>query len=293
MKERVDYSAAKDYSPGGDYPSWLYDYASVVTQGAQGFGSVTKDDILTFHGRGYLVIHNAFSEAETQSGLDAIKDVINTKVNETTKDFEGVQFENAVFDDLERLSAEERQDAVRKLQDFIHYDERLEALAFHNGLVKVITRIVREEVVKIQDMALLKPPLIGREKPWHQDMAFFDLPLDATVVGAWLALDEATPENGCMMVIPGSHKRGAVVHFKRRDWQICDTDVYNDGAVAVPLKPGSLLLFHGLIHHGTPANTSTHRRRALQFHYCGKSVRATSQAERLANFGSEGKDVSC
>ena len=56
-------------------------------------------------------------------------------------------------------------------------------------------------------MALLKPPR-GREKPWHQDHAYFNLPLDTPIVGVWIALDEATPENGCMHVIPGSHREG-------------------------------------------------------------------------------------
>ena len=144
-----------------------------------------------------------------------------------------------------------------------------------------------------QDMALIKPPKIGREKPWHQDMAYFNLPLDTVVVGAWIALDEATVANGCMMVVPGSHKNGAVVHFRRRDWQICDTDVYLDGAVAAPLKPGGCLFFHGLIHHGTPANLTDTRRRALQFHYRSANVALTSNEERLAIFGSAGKDVVC
>ena len=140
---------------------------------------------------------------------------------------------------------------------------------------------------------MIKPPRIGREKPWHQDMAYFNLPLDTTVVGAWIALDEATVDNGCMMLIPGSHKHGAVIHFHRRDWQICDSEVMNDSAVAVPLEPGSCLLFHGLIHHGSPANRSDKRRRAVQFHYRAASVQTTSDEERLARFGSEGKDVFC
>ena len=48
-----------------------------------------------------------------------------------------------------------------------------------------------------------------------------------------------------------------------------------------------------MIHHGTPANTTSHRRRALQFHYCPARVEATTSQERLAVFGSEGKDVTC
>lgn len=282
--------SAKDSAQGGNYPAWLYRYATEVMQGVDGLSNVTDEAIQTFHERGYLVIHDAFSQEETRAGLKGLVDLIDGK----NPDFKGVQFENAVLDKLESLSSEEKQSAVRKLFDYVEYDERLKALAFHPDLLNVLGRIIGEkELNMFQDMALLKPPLVGREKPWHQDMAYFDLPLDTTVVGVWLALDEATPENGCMMVIPGSHKQGAVIHFKKRDWQICDTDVYNDGAVAVPLEPGSLLFFHGLIHHGTPANLSPHRRRALQFHYRGASVKTTSEAERLATFGSEGKNVSC
>ena len=107
-----------------------------------------------------------------------------------------------------------------------------------------------------QDMALIKPPLVGSEKPWHQDQAYFNIPQGQTVVGVWIALDEAVPENGCMYIIPGSHTEGPVIHFKRRDWQICDTTVAMT-AIAVPLKPGGALLFHCLLHHGTPPSRST------------------------------------
>ena len=48
----------------------------------------------------------------------------------------------------------------------------------------------------------------GREKPWHQDKAFFEIDVTSPVVGVWIALDEATPDNGCMHVIPGSHLEG-------------------------------------------------------------------------------------
>ena len=144
-----------------------------------------------------------------------------------------------------------------------------------------------------QDQALLKPPLIGREKPWHQDNAYFNLPPETAVVGVWIALDEATPENGCMYVIPGSHRQGPVVHFKRRDWQICDTDVAAADAWTVPLQPGGCLLFQGLLHHGTPPSRSPQRRRALQFLYKPASATQIAAEQRLAIFGSEGKDVTC
>ncbi|HEX6971123.1 MAG TPA: phytanoyl-CoA dioxygenase family protein, partial [Limnochordia bacterium] len=109
----------------------------------------------------------------------------------------------------------------------------------------------------------------------------------------WIALDPATAENGCMHVIPGSHRDGPVVHFQRRDWQICDRDVAVGRDTFVELAPGGCLIFDGMIHHGTPPNRSPLRRRALQFHYKPASVQWTSREERLAIFGSEGKDVTC
>lgn len=156
-----------------------------------------------------------------------------------------------------------------------------------------MARLVGDTPELFQDQALLKPPLIGREKPWHQDNAYFNVPPETAVVGVWIALDEATPENGCMYVIPGSHRAGPVIHFKRRDWQICDTDVAADAAWTVPLEPGGCLIFHGLLHHGTPPSRSPQRRRALQFHYKPAGATQIAAEQRLAIFGSEGKDVTC
>jgi len=79
----------------------------------------------------------------------------------------------------------------------------------------------------------------------------------------------------------------------RRDHQICDTDVATDRIVAVPLEPGGLLVFHGLLHHGTPPNASPRRRRALQFWDVRDGLQRHSREEHQAIWGSEGKDETC
>src|SRR5262249_652002 len=135
--------------------------------------------------------------------------------------------------------------------------------------------------------------LVGREKPWHQDMAYFSLPPGTPVVGVWIALDEATVENGCMHVLAGGHRSGPRPHFQRRDWQICDTEMQDMKAVAVPLPPGGCLFFDGLLPHGTPHNHSPLRRRALQFHYQPANTPTLSREERLALFGGEERGLSC
>ena len=113
------------------------------------------------------------------------------------------------------------------------------------------TRLLGSPPELFANQALLKPPLIGREKPWHQDHAFFNVPMGTRIVGCWVALDEATPENACMRIIHGGRK-APIVHFTRRDWQICDEQVDTDGILAVPLKPGGALLFDVLRPRGTP-----------------------------------------
>ena len=84
-----------------------------------------------------------------------------------------------------------------------------------------------------------------------------------------------------------------MIHFKRRDWQICDTDVPVARDTMVPLKPGGCLFWHGLTHHGSPVNQSEQRRRALQFHYKPASCGEITTQERMDVYGSDGKDVDC
>lgn len=272
-----------------EYPPHLYHFDGLAT-GVADLDSITDADVARFQEQGYLVVEEAFTPAEVQEALDGLFYLISGQ----NPDFKVIMLENVAKGvPVSELSPDERQDFVRKFMWFVEHDERLKALSQHPKLLAVLTRLIGDAPFLFQDMALIKPPRIGREKPWHQDHAYFNLPLETPVVGVWIALDEATPDNGCMIVIPGSHREGPVIHFKRRDWQICDTQVNNHGALAVPLKPGGCLFFHSLIHHGTPTNNSDLRRRAVQFHYRPESAPKTSIEERLAIFGEEGKDVSC
>ena len=272
-----------------EFPPDLYEPAGVVT-GVDGFDAVTNAHVAQFHEQGFLIVENAFSAHEMQVALDGLFHLLSGEVEE----FNGVQYERASAGvAVEEMPLEEKQDYVRKFMSFVDYDERLNELAHHPLLLALVERLIGESPVLFQSMALLKPPRLGRDKPWHQDAAYFQIELDAKVVGCWIALDEATIENGCMVIAPGSHLKGPVVHFRRRDWQICDTDVDNSGAMAVPLKPGGLLIFQSLLHHGTPPNQTGSRRRALQFHYRPQSAPLTSQEERLAILGGEGLGAEC
>ena len=271
------------------YPPELYHFDSVAEGIWGGFEAVTDADVQFFHTHGYLVIQDAFSPEEVRETLDGMLYLMDGK----NPDYRGIQYEPKMVKQKSVLSTEERRDIIRKIASFVKFEPRLQAISEHEGLVAVVQRLIDDIPMLFQDMGLIKPPHVGSEKPWHQDCAYFNLPLDTPVVAAWIALDEATPENGCMHIIPGSHREGPVVHFNRRDWQICDTHVLADREVMVPLKPGGCLLWHGLLHHGTPANRSNLRRRALQFHYCPDGTGKIKTQERMDVFGNEGKDVEC
>ncbi len=254
----------------------------------RGWCEISDALVAEYRERGCLAFENVFTAAEVAAAAAALRDLTAGKIPR----FTGVMFEAWAKDRLAELTAEQRHAAVRKVFDFTAFDHRLQALEQHPALRRMVARLLGEPPVLAQEMALLKPPR-GREKPWHQDHAYFDYPLGTPVVGVWIALDDATPENGCMHVVPGSHRAGPHVHVQKRDWQVCDTDILGQRIAAVPLRAGGCLLFDGLLLHGTPANLSAHRREALQFHYVPASARKCKSEERLAVFGAEGKNVTC
>jgi phytanoyl-CoA hydroxylase len=275
-----------------DYPPDLYRFDRVAHY-VEDLDSINEGHLQAFRERGYLAVRHAISPDRVNASLAALSDLA---VRADTEHFPGLflQYESWVGDRAGEIPRDERQDNIRKLMYFTGHDPRLQSVAADSRLGAVLRALIgKDELVMFQDMALLKPPGGGREKPWHQDKAFFAIDVTTPVVGVWIALDEATPDNGCMHVIPGSHLEGPQVHFNRRDFQICDTNVAGDRDVMVPLGPGGLLFFDGLIHHGTPANRTPHRRRALQFHYCAAEAPWGTEEQRLALFGSEGKGATC
>ncbi len=181
---------------------------------------------------------------------------------------------------------------VRKLMGFVDHNLALSALASHPDIIQLAASLIGARPRLFQEMALIKPPG-GREKPWHQDQAYFNLPLDTPVLGIWMPFGSATPANGCMHVLKGAHRQGPRPHFKRRDWQICDTDVEVEERLAVPMEAGDVLFFDCKLPHGTPINETDEQRWAVQYHFCPDTAVLVGDTERLNAFGNEGKDVTC
>jgi phytanoyl-CoA hydroxylase len=152
------------------------------------------------------------------------------------------------------------------------------AAVVHPGVAAVLGEIVGAHLphwdgrVKcMQSMLFLKPPGL-QGQAWHQDERFIPT-RDRSLCGAWIALDDATVENGCLWVIPGSHRMGQLYPFKghgRPDEFDPTDEAYGfDDAAAVPVevRSGDVVFFNGYLLHRSMRNRSDRTRRALVCHY--------------------------
>lgn len=173
-------------------------------------------------------------------------------------------------------AGESEDDTIRKFL-CVHYPHKLSALMRdtmrHPGIVSALTGVIGPDVKSMQSMLFIKAE--GRPgQAWHQDEMFIPT-RDRSLTAAWLALDDATVDNGCLWVLPGSHRPGVLYPNREHDDARYDCTVesyafpYDEtDAVPVEISAGSVLLFHGYLLHKSLPNTGRHGyRRALVNHY--------------------------
>jgi len=114
-------------------------------------------------------------------------------------------------------------------------------------------------------------------QPWHQDSHYFNFDPQPQV-GLWLALTEATPENGCLSVLPGSHKQPVLPHVPDRRpganhgyQEVLDLD--EGHAVEVRMEPGDLLVFHSYLLHKSIDHRAGRARASMVYHYARAGTR--------------------
>jgi len=261
--------------------------------------ALSEDQITQYHKDGWLAFENVLTAAEVEKARAAISDLIGEggrdpgarkwRPGKFFIQFEPsyVPQENEPIDSLELK--------VRKLGSYHKAHPHFEYLALsHPRIQGVATSLLGANPILFQDMALIKPPFIGSEKPWHQDDAYFSFVPLGQIMGCWIALDDATVANGCMHVIPGGHNLGPKKHHHTYDCEIESGRINVSDAIPVEIPAGGAMFFHGLLPHQTPPNSSPGRRRALQFHYRGATTRALEREEYDKVFAeSDGTPASC
>lgn len=148
---------------------------------------------------------------------------------------------------------------------------------FNERIVGMISQLMGTDTVRVwHDQVQVKPPKIGGPTIWHQDHPYWPVIQPADLVSAWVALEDATIDNGCMWMVPQSHKWG-----KHRDGTVGsdpvtwgptpDKSLLPEGVDITPVvcevPAGSVVFHHCLTWHGAPPNHTEKNRPAIAVHY--------------------------
>lgn len=258
---------------------------------------LNDQQIAQYERDGYLAFVDVLSREEILAARTALTELVVSVAQDPTVEQKGafwipkgkkfgVQFEAGYSPESARDERiEDIELKVRKLMWYVAEHAHLDFLAQrHPKIMGVLESLIGREPILYQDMALVKPPFIGSEKPWHQDNAYFSVTPLSAICGVWIALDDATIENGCMHTLRGGHKLGALLHHHDRDCEIVPDRLEREQPVVpVELPAGGAMFFSGMLPHQTPPNSSPDRRRALQFHYraANSTVMETEQYFQL------------
>ena len=178
---------------------------------------------------------------------------------------------------LVRSAVEESDADVWRRYQCIHFPHKVSAqlkdIALSSASVGALVEIIGPNVKLVQSMLFIKSE--GRPgQAWHQDEYFIPT-RDRSLCAVWIALDDATVENGCLWVIPGSHRSGVL--YPDREHDSLDFDCTRESygfsyserdAVPVEIPAGAAVIFNGYLLHSSRPNTGNRgMRRALVNHY--------------------------
>lgn len=231
------------------------------------YPQISAEDVASFHENGFLIVENAMSQAEIEELRHEASTICRGERGEIRNGF--------------THSPDESDDEVISRYLCIHFPHKISKLMeghlAHPVIKDVLTQVIGPDVKCMQSMLFIK----SSGKPgqaWHQDEDFIPT-RDRTLTGAWMALDDATVENGCLWVIPGSHKHGVLWPQEQQNDPRFDCTVESYGfpykdedAIPVEVKAGAIVFFNGyLLHRSLPNHAKSGYRRVLVNHYMSAS----------------------
>lgn len=169
-------------------------------------------------------------------------------------------------------------------------------LVSDDRLLDIAEQFIGPNIALFASHYISKPPHDGQPVLWHQDGSYWPLrPME--VVTLWLAVDESTPENGCLRVIPGTHKLELQKMRARTDVSnVLDSEIEpslvdESRAIDVILQPGDVSIHHPNVIHGSEANNSPKRRCGLTIRYIPTSTQIVSDGPFPSAFVLRGSAV--
>ncbi len=211
---------------------------------------LTQEQLNEFNENGYFILESAFRTEEIDAltaKIDEIVDGHNRRIGESGQ-AEGIS----------------RANEITFTPTLVRKDPMFQQFCAQDYFVEMMTDLLGPDVALFWDQAVYKRPETHKDFPWHQDNGY-GLVLSEHYVTCWIALEDATVENGCIWVMPKTHKDGIVEHQRTPlGWQCYFGD---DPGVPVPLKKGGMAVFSSLLFHRSGPNVSDSVRKAYIVQY--------------------------
>ena len=220
---------------------------------------LTQEQIDFYRANGYLGLENALSQAEVQE-LRQVTDAFVDASRQVTRT-------NDVFD-LEPGHTPENPQLRRLIDPSRQHNVYARGLR-HEKILDITAQLIGRGIRTNGDKLNMKSAEVGSPVEWHQDWAFYPHTND-DLLAVGVAIDDMTRENGCLLVIPGSHRGRVYDHHLngRFAGAVTEPDFTGDGAVPIELKAGGISIHHVRMLHGSAPNTSGKPRRLLLCMYC-------------------------
>jgi phytanoyl-CoA hydroxylase len=228
---------------------------------------LTPAQIFSFQQDGYLVLR-AFSSRQWCEKVVAFTQA------ELAREAMPIEFEaDTRYPGAPESRTAEGGTTARRLLMAAERDPELMAWATGEPLKTLLLQLLGSGALLSQahhNCIMTKQPAFSSVTGWHRDSRYWHFER-ADLVSAWLALGDEQPENGCLWVIPGSH-REKLSKDRFDEYQFLRTDLAEnknllDTAVPVPLAQGDLLLFHSNLFHAAGRNTTDKTKFSMVFTY--------------------------
>ncbi|XP_057587608.1 phytanoyl-CoA dioxygenase, peroxisomal [Hippopotamus amphibius kiboko] len=233
---------------------------------------------------GFLVIKNVVSDADIQRFRDEFERICRNEV----KPLGLMLMRDVSIAKSERVPSEKM---ITKVQDF-QEDGELFRYCTLPEVLKYVECFTGPNIMAMHTMLINKPPDSGKKTsrhPLHQDLHYFPFRPSNSIVCAWTAMEHIDRNNGCLVVLPGTHK-GPLKPHDYPQWEggvnimfhgIQDYDK-NDARVHLLMEKGDTVFFHPLLIHGSGRNKSQGFRKAISCHFADANchyidVKGTSQ----------------
>jgi phytanoyl-CoA hydroxylase len=256
--------------------------APTLPQGPAARYEVSVEEYVRFRAEGFLIVRGLMGPDDVEELLQHIDDLLSGRLDIPAAPAFGA----------DNKTAETRLDELLRIHMLHRRLEIHERFMLHPRVLDVVEALVGPDVLALQTMLFVKRPGAGGQG-YHQD-SFHIVTQPDTVVGAWLALDRADEENGCLWMTAGSQHEpvypdvdrsaghggdrllgdipsvaGADDPDERRNELAAVAAKYEGREVAAVLEPGDVVFFGGHVLHRSHENRSATRyRRSFVAHYC-------------------------